>query len=104
MRLKHLFFGVSAALFALGCGAAFAGKTVDHAGTIACVVDKWDEKEMAKGHKLAVSVFRCVLIPDDAAAPKVAETCGGHYASGRRARISKTTFTRRPAAPANIRA
>jgi hypothetical protein len=79
MRLKHLFYGVPAALFALGNGAALAGKTVDHAGTIACVVDKWDEKEMAKGHKLADSVFRCVLIPDDATAPKASETCAGHY-------------------------
>ena len=44
MNPKQLFVTVPAALFILGCGVANAGKTVEKAGTIACVTDKWDEK------------------------------------------------------------
>ena len=46
---------------------------------IACVTDKWDEKEPEKGHKLVDYAGRCVLVPDDPAAPKVTEDCVGKY-------------------------
>ena len=45
-----------AALLILGTGAANAGKTIEEAGALACVMDKWDEKEPEKGHKLVDSV------------------------------------------------
>jgi len=52
MSIKQLFVVVPAALLILGTGAANAGTTVDKVGVIACVNDKWDEKELEKGHKL----------------------------------------------------
>ena len=66
-------------LFILGNGAANAGQTIDDVGAIACVNDKWDEKEVEKGHKLIDYAGRCVLIPDDTAAPKYTEDCVGKY-------------------------
>jgi len=36
----------------LGSCAAKAGQTTDEAATMACVNDKWDEKEVGKDHKL----------------------------------------------------
>ena len=41
--------------------------------------DKWDEKEVEKGHKLVDYAGRCVNVPNDPAAPKVAEDCVGKY-------------------------
>ena len=41
--------------------------------------DKWDEKEVEKGHKLVDYAGRCVNIPDDPAAPKDTEDCVGKY-------------------------
>ena len=79
MSLKQLFVAVPAALFILGDGSASAGQTINEVGSFACVMDKWEEKEMEKGHKLADGVFRCVLIPDDPAAPKASEECAGKY-------------------------
>ena len=53
MHLKHLFIAAPAALLILGSGAvANAGNTINDVGAIACVNDKWDEKEPEKGHKL----------------------------------------------------
>ena len=52
MNLTQLFVAVPAALFVLG-GVGNAGQTVDVAGAIACVNDKWTELEPDKGHKLA---------------------------------------------------
>jgi hypothetical protein len=40
---------------------ANAGKTLEEAGALVCVTDKWDEKEPEKGHKLADAVMRCVV-------------------------------------------
>ena len=60
-----------AALLILGSGAANAGQTIDEAGAMACVTDKWDEKEPEKGHKLVDYAGRCVVVPDDPAAPKI---------------------------------
>jgi hypothetical protein len=70
---------VPATLFILGNGAANAGQTIDRVGAIACITDKWDEKEPEKGHKLVDSVQRCVLIQNDAAAEKVTQDCVGKY-------------------------
>jgi hypothetical protein len=53
MNLMQLFLAVPAGLFTLGTGAANADQTVDMAGAIACVNDKWTESEPEKGHKLA---------------------------------------------------
>ena len=47
MTSKPLFIAVPAALLVLANGAANA-KTVEEAGAIACVTDKWDEKEPEK--------------------------------------------------------
>ena len=76
---KALLAGALAVSLGLGGSVALAGETIDEAGTITCVTDKWDEKEVAKGHKTADAVQRCVLIPDDPTAEKVAEDCQGSY-------------------------
>ena len=64
MNLKYLFVAVPAALCILGSWAANAGQTINEAGALACMNDKWDEKEVEKGHKLVDYAGRCVLIPD----------------------------------------
>lgn len=79
MNAKRIFVAVPAALLLLGIGAANAGETVNEAGALACANDKWDEKEVEKGHKLADYAGRCVAIPTDPAAPKYAEDCVGKY-------------------------
>ena len=58
---------------------ASAGQTINDVGAIACVNDKWDEKEIEKDHKLVDYAGRCVNIPDDAATPKHTELCVGKY-------------------------
>jgi hypothetical protein len=78
MRAKHLVLAVPAALVMLG-GAAHAGQTITEAGTIVCVNDKWDEKEVEKGHKLVDYAGRCVKVPNDPAAAKAVEDCVGKY-------------------------
>lgn len=65
-------------LVVLQSAAAFGG-TIEEAGVLACVIDKWDEKEPEKGHKLVDYAGRCVAIPDDATASKVTEECTGKY-------------------------
>ena len=79
MNLKHVFVASTAAFLILGSGAANAGQTINDAGAIACVNDKWDVKEPEKGHKLVDYAGRCVNIPDDAAAPKSTGDCVGKY-------------------------
>ena len=79
MKLKQLFVAVPATLLVLGSGAANAGQTTNEAGALACVTDKWDEKEPEKGHKLADAVMRCVVVPDDPALEKYAQDCVGKY-------------------------
>ena len=79
MNLKHVFVASTAAFLILGSGAAKAGQTINDAGAIACVNDKWDVKEPEKGHKLVDAVQRCVIIPNDAAQPKFVEDCVGKY-------------------------
>jgi hypothetical protein len=79
MNLKRVFVVSTAAFLFLGGSAAKAGQTINDVGAIACVNDKWDVKEPEKGHKLVDYAGRCVLIPDDAAAPKATEECVGKY-------------------------
>ena len=78
MRFKQILVVVPTALCVFGHGAANA-KTVEEAGAIACVTDKWDEQEPEKNHKLVDYAGRCIIIPDDAAAPKSTEDCVGNY-------------------------
>lgn len=79
MKTRTLFLAAQAALLLLAGGAATAGQTIDESGTITCVNDKWDEKEVEKGHKLVDYAGRCVKIPGDPAAPKAVEDCVGKY-------------------------
>jgi hypothetical protein len=79
MNPKQLFLAVPAALLILGSGSARAGQTITEAGALACVTDKWDEKEVEKGHKLVDAEVRCVDIPDDPSAPKYSQACKGKY-------------------------
>jgi hypothetical protein len=79
MNRKTLLTTLPAALLILGIGAANAGKTIEEAGALACVNDKWEEKEVEKGHKLVDAAVRCVDIPNDPAAPKYSQECVGKY-------------------------
>jgi len=79
MNIKQLFVAVPAALIMLGGGAAKAGQTIDDVGAMACVNDKWDEKEPEKGHKLVDYAGRCINVPTDPAAEKSAGDCVGSY-------------------------
>ena len=67
------------ALFLFCVAPAKAGQTINEAGALACVNDKWNESEPDKGHKLVDYAGRCVNIPDDAAAPKYTGDCVGKY-------------------------
>ncbi len=61
-------------------GPANAGQTIKKEGAIACVIDKWDEKEPEKGHKLVDYAGRCINVPNDPAAlPLASEDCTGNY-------------------------
>jgi hypothetical protein len=79
MNLKQLFVAVPAVLCMTATGAAYAGQTIDEAGAMACVNDKWDETEPEKGHTLVDFAGRCINVPNDAAAPKSAGDCVGNY-------------------------
>ncbi|MGQ0457400.1 MAG: hypothetical protein ACT4OU_10095 [Hyphomicrobium sp.] len=68
----------AAALSIFAFGAAHAAGT-EESGVIVCVNDKWDEKEIAKDHKVVDYAGRCVKAPDDAKAPKMTEDCAGKY-------------------------
>jgi hypothetical protein len=78
MNLKSL---VASVLIVPGLSAvsAGAGQTIDEATVIACVVDKWDEKEPEKGHKLVDYTGRCVEVFDDRAQQSFTENCFGKY-------------------------
>lgn len=79
MNLRHLFIAAPASLLILGNGTANAGETINDVGAIACVTDKWNESEPDKDHKLVDWAGRCVIIPDDPAAPKSTADCVGKY-------------------------
>lgn len=63
----------------MGVAQANAGSTIDDSGKMVCATDKWDEKEIEKGHKLVDYASRCVLLPTDVKADKVTEACAGKY-------------------------
>ena len=79
MNLKHVLIASTAAFLILGSGAAKAKQTINEAGAISCVNDKWDVKEPEKGHKLVDYAGRCVIIPDDPSIPKSTAKCVGKY-------------------------
>ena len=74
MHLKLLFAAMPAALLVLGNAGANA-QTINEAGALACVNDKWDVKEPEKGHKLVDYAGRCVSVADDPAEPKYTMEC-----------------------------
>jgi hypothetical protein len=79
MNPKQLVIALPAAFLMLGNAPAKAAQTIEESGALACVVDKWDEKEVEKGHKLVDAVVRCIDIPNDPAAPKYSQQCAGKY-------------------------
>ena len=80
MNTKHLLLYLSATLLILSSGAAKAGESISKVGALACVIDKWDEKEVEKGHKLVDYAGRCINVPSDPAVlPLAAEDCAGNY-------------------------
>ena len=79
INLRLLTAVVPATLLLVSAGTAQAGETVDLAGALACVNDKWDEKEPSKGHKLVDYAGRCVIIPDNTSHQKYVDDCAGNY-------------------------
>ena len=79
MKLILLFAALPAALIFAGIGTAKAAQTIEEAGVLVCVMDKWDEKELEKGHKVVDLSARCVDVPDDELAPKYTQVCPGKY-------------------------
>jgi hypothetical protein len=77
MIAKYLF--LAAAIAMTGVSIANAGQVINEGGIIVCAVDKWNETEPNKGHKLVDSAFRCVLIHNGPAASKTTEECVGKY-------------------------
>lgn len=63
----------------LAAGPANAGSTIEEKGALVCVVDKWDETEPEKGHKLVDFVGRCVDVPDEDGWPIASSDCTGKY-------------------------
>lgn len=78
MKPQQMLLVVSAAFLVTGAWAAVAA-SVNEAGVMVCANDKWEEKEVEKGHKLVDYAGPCVTIPDDAAAEKFVEDCTGKY-------------------------
>jgi hypothetical protein len=63
MNFMHVFVASTAAFLILGSGSAKSGQTINDVGAIVCINDKWDEKEVDKGHKLVDYAGRCVNVP-----------------------------------------
>lgn len=76
---KAVLIGLFFALSSLAAETAYAGKTIDEAGALVCITDKWDEKEIAPKHKTVDFAGRCVGVPDDPAAEKYTEDCTAKY-------------------------
>jgi hypothetical protein len=77
--LKYLFAVVPAALWLLGAETATAGQTINDVGALGLMTDKWDEKEVEKGHKLVDYAGRYVAIPDDPSELMSTGDCTGKY-------------------------
>jgi hypothetical protein len=78
MRRKQNLVVVPTALFILVSGMAHAEQTINESGAMALVIDKWNESEPSKGHKIADYAGRCVTIPD-APGTEAACDCIGKY-------------------------
>jgi hypothetical protein len=78
MKLNQIIIALPAVYLVFGSCMAIA-KTINEAGALVCVTDKYTEKEMEKGHKLADWVGRCVGIPNSSSAEKYTEECVGKY-------------------------
>ena len=77
---RKLFIAVPLGLIVFGCGEGAIGKeAINEKGALSCVTDKWDEKQLEKGHKLAEWVGRCVNVRDDPAHSNSTEECTGKY-------------------------
>ena len=74
-----LIAALPAALIFAGSGTAKAEQTIEEVGALVCVMDKWVEKELDKGHKVVDSSARCVDVPDDESDPKYTQVCPGQY-------------------------
>lgn len=79
MEVKPLMVVLVTAVFALPVTKPNAAEAINEAGVMVCANDKWDEKEIEKGHKLVDYAGPCVNIPDDPAAEKFVEDCKGKY-------------------------
>ena len=79
MKLILLIAALPAALIFAGSGTAKAEQTIEEVGALVCVMDKWVEKELDKGHKVVDSSARCVDVPDDESDPKYTQVCPGQY-------------------------
>lgn len=79
MEFKLLATAVLAAVSTLPATRVNAAQSINEAGVIVCVNDKWDEKEAEKGHKLVDYAGPCVNIPDVPASEKFVEDCTGKY-------------------------
>ena len=78
IKLKRIIIAVPAVFLVFSSCVAIA-KTINKAGALVCVTDKYTEKELEKGHKLADWVGRCVGIPDNSAAEMYTSDCVGKY-------------------------
>lgn len=79
MTPKQLLVAMPLTLLVVGSSATWAGKTENEVGSLICQIDKWNEKEPEKGHKLVDYAGRCIIVPEDPAAPKVTEECTGKF-------------------------
>jgi hypothetical protein len=79
MKPHQTIIALPTVLLIFGSCVAIAGKTSNEAGALVCVTDKWEDKELEKGHKLADWAGRCVGVPDNAAIEKYTEDCVEKY-------------------------
>jgi hypothetical protein len=79
MTIKNVVVAAASVLLLAATEAVLAGTSVAETGAMVCVNDKWDEKEIAKGHKLVDYAGPCVNVPDDPAGEKFIENCTGKY-------------------------
>jgi hypothetical protein len=79
MKIQIAIAALSAVIFLGGNGIAVAGETINEAGVLALVTDKWNESEPDKGHKLVDYAGRYVAIPNGPAEPKNTGGCIGKY-------------------------
>ena len=77
IKLKRIIIAVPAVFLVFSSCVAIA-KTINKAGALVCVTDKYTEKELEKGHKLADWVGRCVGIPDNSTAEMYTSDCIGN--------------------------